>query len=102
MPDAGPRLVLAEVASPPLVSRRRLVLSGALILSGAAAGSLVARNAVAAGGKVSQAQANYRDTPRGALRCDKCLQFQPPSGCKVVEGVVSPSGSCNFFAARPR
>jgi hypothetical protein len=84
------------------VSRRRLVLGGAIILGGTGVATLATRDAAAAGGKVSQAQANYRDTPRGALRCDKCLQFQPPSGCKVVDGVISPSGSCNFFAARPR
>jgi hypothetical protein len=63
---------------------------------------LLSRPAVAASsGKVSQTEAGYQNAPKGASRCDKCIQFQPPSACKVVDGAVSPAGSCNFFAPRP-
>ena len=56
--------------------------------------------AAAASSKVPKAQAGYRDAPKGAIRCDRCTQYQPPTGCNIVEGPISPSGSCNFFAAR--
>jgi hypothetical protein len=84
-------------------SRRGMLCSGAVLLCAGAVlpGLTLASEAVAAA-KVPQGQAGYQSSPRGEARCDKCLQFQPPSACKIVDGAVSPSGSCNFFAARPR
>jgi hypothetical protein len=29
------------------------------------------------------------------------VQFQPPASCKLVDGSISPSGSCDFFAPKP-
>ena len=29
---------------------------------------------------------------------DKCVQFQPPNACKVVDGTISPRGSCRIFS----
>ena len=81
----------------PHLSRRRLLTTGAAV---ALAGVLAAERARAAG-KVPKAQADYKDAPRGAVRCDRCVQFQPPSGCKIVDGPVSPAGSCDFFAPKP-
>jgi hypothetical protein len=40
---------------------------------------------------------NYQDHPDGDKRCDKCTQFQPPDACKVVDGSISPQGSCRIF-----
>jgi hypothetical protein len=83
-----------------LVLRKTMVfVGGGLILGESVFGATAA---MASGGKVSQAQAGYKNSPRGGLSCDKCLQFQPPSACKIVDGSVVPSGSCNFFAARPK
>jgi hypothetical protein len=39
----------------------------------------------------------YQDHPDGDKRCDKCEQFQPPSACKMVDGTISPQGSCRIF-----
>ena len=47
--------------------------------------------------KISKVAVNYQDHPDGDKRCDKCVQFQPPDACKVVEGVISPQGSCRIF-----
>ncbi len=63
---------------------------------------LGASAAAADQGKIPQAQAGYRNTPKGANRCESCMQFQPPSACKVVDGAVSANGSCNLFAPRPK
>jgi hypothetical protein len=47
--------------------------------------------------KISKVAVNYQDHPDGDKRCDKCAQFQPPDVCKVVEGSISPQGSCRIF-----
>ena len=47
--------------------------------------------------KISKVAVNYQDHPDGDKRCDKCAQFQPPDACKVVEGSISPQGSCRIF-----
>jgi len=47
--------------------------------------------------KISQRVVAYQDHPDGDKRCDKCVQFQPPSACKMVDGTISPQGSCRIF-----
>ena len=48
--------------------------------------------------KISQRAVAYQDHPEGDKRCDKCIQFQPPDGCKMVNGSISRSGYCRLFA----
>ena len=87
------------------MSRRLFMRRGAYALGGVAivaGGALTAQTAAAASGKVSQAQAGYKATTKSASRCDACAHFEPPSACKIVDGAVTPSGSCNFFAPRPK
>lgn len=81
-----------------LVSRRGLIWRGAVVA--AALSASVGRPATAAA-KVPKTQAGYKDAPRAGMRCDRCVQFQPPAGCKIVEGAVNPNGSCDFFAPKP-
>jgi hypothetical protein len=82
-----------------LISRRRVLGVGALIAGAGAAGFALP---AAANAKQSQGEAGYKNSPTGTKQCDKCVQFQPPSACKIVEGAISPTGSCNFFAAKPK
>ena len=86
------------------MSRRLFLSRGAYALGGAAivAGATLTAQTAAAGSKVSQAQAGYKATTKSASKCDTCAHFEPPSACKIVDGAVSPSGSCNFFAPRPK
>jgi hypothetical protein len=77
---------------------RRSLLRGAA----AAAGILGATSNLAkAQPKISKVAVNYQDHPDGDKRCDKCAQFQPPDACKMVEGTISPQGSCRIFMPRP-
>ena len=93
--------ILPSITGQIAASRRRILCNGAIILGAALSGALLASHAATAGSaKTSQAGAGYRNSPNGDARCDKCMQFQPPSGCKIVDGVISPSGSCSFFASR--
>src|SRR5215470_3488174 len=48
--------------------------------------------------KISQKAVAYQDHPEGDKRCDKCIQFQPPNACKIVDGSISPNGYCRLFA----
>jgi hypothetical protein len=81
---------------PARLSRRALLRSTV-----GATGILAARrNPAAAQPKISKVAVNYQDHPDGDKRCDRCVQFQPPDACKVVDGVVSPQGSCRIFMLR--
>jgi hypothetical protein len=77
----------------PTLSRRSLLQGAA-----AAAGIVGATpNLAEAQPKISKVAVNYQDHPDGDKRCDKCAQFQPPDACKMVEGTISPQGSCRIF-----
>jgi hypothetical protein len=55
------------------------------------------QNRAEAAPKISQRAVAYQDHPEGDKRCERCLQFQPPSACKMVDGTISPQGSCRIF-----
>jgi hypothetical protein len=48
--------------------------------------------------KISEAAVAYQDHPNGEKQCSKCLQFQPPHSCKMVDGTISPQGYCRIFS----
>jgi hypothetical protein len=48
--------------------------------------------------KMTQKQAEYRDTPDGIYSCGMCTLFEKPNSCKVVEGEISSDGWCKAFA----
>ncbi len=75
----------------PSLHRRALVLAalnGVLVFSAG-----VAR----AQQKMTRAQAEYQDEPKGILMCGTCSLFIRPAGCKVVEGDVAVTGWCKLF-----
>jgi hypothetical protein len=78
------------------ISRRSLLqrtasAAGAIVILGAPP------NAVSAVPKISKQAVAYQDHPDGDKRCDKCVQFQAPNACKMIEGPISPQGSCRIF-----
>lgn len=73
---------------------RRYVLKSALVLGGAACAGALQSHVAHAQQKASQAAMKYQDKPNGDQKCSNCLQFEPPSSCKVVEGTISPNGYC--------
>jgi hypothetical protein len=80
------------------VSRRRALAIAALSLGTATAATLVSR--ATAQTKLSQADAKYQTTPNGGRHCEGCANFQPPNGCKFVQGDISPNGWCQLFVAK--
>jgi hypothetical protein len=83
------------------LSRRSMLFRGLVCaVGGGLANQVLATRRAAAAAKMEKHQAGYRDTPRGAMRCDRCVQFQAPAACNIVEGAISPAGSCDLFAPR--
>jgi hypothetical protein len=56
---------------------RRVLLTGTTLALGTAAVAAVSQ--AMAQVKISQAVANYQNTPKGDQRCDRCINFQPPN-----------------------
>ena len=75
------------------LSRRSLLRSAV----GAASVLATTLNPALAQPKISKVAVNYQDHPDGDKRCDKCIQYQPPDACKVVDGSISPQGPCRIF-----
>jgi hypothetical protein len=70
-----------------------------LALAGIAGATLPPRHAFAqGGGKMSKAQAEYQESPKGIQMCSTCSLFEEPHACKVVDGDVSPNGWCKAYA----
>ena len=80
--------------SAPLSRRAMLGTAGA---AGAAMILGTKPNPAASAPKISQQAVAYQGHPDGDKRCDRCVQFQPPDACKVVDGSISPQGSCRIF-----
>ena len=76
------------------LSRRSILKSAALMAGAACVGTAALSNEALAQQKASKAAMKYQDKPNGSMKCSNCLQFEPPSSCKVVEGTISPEGYC--------
>jgi hypothetical protein len=84
------------------LSRRELLptlIGSAAIV--AAAISLGEHETAIAQSKTSQAVAKYQDHPNAGNSCSLCNYFLPPHSCQLVEGTISPTGWCSFFAKKP-
>jgi len=79
---------------------RRAALVATLVAAGGLTSAATAADDVEEAQKITQAEARYQQQPKGQQRCEICLQFNPPSACKIVQGPINPRGWCQFFAAR--
>jgi len=86
----------AQSTSP---NRRTIILRG--IACVAAGGGLISAAKRANAGKMIQSVAAYQASPKGDQKCDNCLLFQAPDACQVVDGAISPTGWCKFWAKKP-
>jgi hypothetical protein len=76
---------------------RRALLQYAVYTASGMAICCAPPNPAIAAPKISKKAVAYQDHPDGDKECAKCAQFQPPDACKMVEGPVSPQGSCRIF-----
>jgi hypothetical protein len=77
---------------------RRALLQGAVAVGSVPVLAMSIDPAFAA--KMSKAAAAYQDTPHGDQNCSNCKFFEPPSACKVVDGVISPNGWCKLWVKK--
>jgi len=79
-------------------SRRCLLLGAVAAVSAVTVVGTDPSTAVAVA-KISEAAVGYQDHPNGDKECSKCMQFQPPNSCKMVDGTINPQGYCRIFMA---
>jgi hypothetical protein len=81
---------------------RRQVLGRAAVAAGlaGAASAGLSHQAVAAAIKLRQGDIGYQPSPKGNARCELCANWQAPNACKVVSGVISPSGWCSLYVRK--
>jgi hypothetical protein len=77
-------------------SRRAVLQAGVAVLAGA---GLV--TPAAAQQKIEKSLVLYQEKPKDGQQCSKCLQFQPPDACAIVEGKILPTGWCGAYAPKP-
>ena len=76
---------------------RRSIVQAAIGAFAAAAAIAARPRPAAAEPTISKDAVAYQDQPQGDRECDKCRLFVAPSSCKLVEGAISPHGSCRIF-----
>lgn len=81
---------------------RRTIILGAAAMTSL---PLLATPLIAHAG-VTQANAKYQPTPKGAAQCSKCTYYQAGASasaagkCKVVVGSILPTGWCILYAQK--
>ncbi|MBS0644323.1 MAG: hypothetical protein U1E70_22285 [Acetobacteraceae bacterium] len=86
-------------------TRRGILKAGLVAVGGAAAAG--AAHAAGAGvqhfaqDKIAPAAVQYVDkTKNPAQRCDNCVNWEAPAGCKIVSGKIAPEGWCIAWAPK--
>jgi hypothetical protein len=75
-------------------TRRMVLRSGLAAIGGLAAVSSRAQD------KIDPKQVQYQPTPKDGNKCSMCVNFQPPTACKIVSGTIDPNGWCIAYAPK--
>jgi hypothetical protein len=78
------------------ISRRALLRGAAVALSV----PVLAINVKAAMVKSVQSVVAYETSPKNGHSCGNCMNFEPQSSCKLVDGTISSSGGCKIWAEK--
>jgi hypothetical protein len=79
---------------------RRWLLKNSPAFAGAIASAVALPQNAFAQTKLTHEIAKYQDEPKNGQKCSTCVQFQPPSACKIVVDPISPNGWCQFNAPK--
>jgi len=80
------------------VSRRGIMLRGIVYTAGAA--TFLGPASSAKADKMTKEVVGYQTSPNGSQQCSNCGQFEPPNGCKFVEGDISPTAWCKVWTPK--
>jgi hypothetical protein len=83
------------------VSRRTTLRAAIGLMTLGAADRALAQPGPAPVQKVAQNAVQYQSFPKNGQSCNKCVNFELPSSCKLVAGTISPAGWCLLFAPKP-
>ena len=50
--------------------------------------------------KIAPEQVMYQAMPKDGAQCNKCVNWVEPNACKIVSGVIAPTGWCVAFAPK--
>jgi hypothetical protein len=73
----------------------------AILLAAAGAAPLVALMSGEAQAKLAMTAVKYQTDPKDGHQCDGCNFFEPPNGCKMVDGDIAPTGWCLLWVKKP-
>ena len=76
-------------------TRRGILQAGVAVLGGVA----VAPQARAQE-KIAQTMVQYQKTPKNGQQCSTCVNYDPPSACKIVAGTIAPEGWCIAYGPK--
>ncbi len=79
---------------------RRIVLRG-FLATGYALLCLPRLSQAQSPAKISKAQAQYQNQPKGDQKCGNCMHFIPPDSCLLVEGNISSDAWCKLWIKKP-
>lgn len=79
------------------VSRRQLLGHVAVAAGG---GVVLIAVSTSAEAKMTQEGAGYQGSPKDGDSCANCSLFKPPTSCVLVDGTISPTGWCRFYAKK--
>ncbi len=82
------------------VSRRSLLQKATVMVGGAAVAATAMTATSARADKMAQTAAAYQPKPKDGQQCDGCGLFQAPASCQLVDGTISPTGWCKFWAKK--
>ena len=49
---------------------------------------------------MAQAAVHYQPDPKDGHQCDGCAFFIAPNSCKMVDGMIAPTGWCALYSAK--
>jgi len=87
-------------------SRRSVLGAGVAVMAGGIAAAARAQGVAGqqrmaqAAQKIAQSAVQYQPTPKDGQKCSTCVNFEPPSACKIIEGTISPDGWCIAYAPK--
>jgi hypothetical protein len=87
---------MAEAPKTSFELSRRSLLHGVACAVCAVPVLLVTTDAAMAA-KMAKTAVAYKNSPNGDKKCSVCKNFQPPSGCAIVDGTINENGYCNVW-----
>jgi len=78
-------------------TRRGALKTGLAIVAGTGAVAMGTK-AQAQSAKADPSTVGYQTKPSNGQQCSGCVQYVNPNACKIVSGVIAPTGWCELYS----